>query len=117
MGELLRRGGGAGRHGERTLLWHFASMDALDHHSGSGAVAVAMAALARSGSHRIAGIEIVLATPRIDPLRSFELPCAVWWASDDRLLKLDSGHRPYIAALLSRVSRAPVWLGGCATRR
>jgi hypothetical protein len=91
-------------------VWHFATKEVVHRLAGQSGLGRVATNLHRHGEHRIGGITIALATPRVESFRSFELPLAAWWPGDDRLLDLDSGHRPLLDALVAQPSRAPVWL-------
>lgn len=96
--------------GERDLVWHFAAKSVVERLRGQSPLGRIATQLVRDGKASSRGLTVWLATRRIEPSAGFRSPLACWWASDDRLLKLDSTHRSRIDALVSGGERAPIWL-------
>lgn len=93
-----------------TIVWHFHGKSSLDNLRHAWLPSVA-GALKHRGEAAIEDVKIVLATARVtEPPGSFKAPLAAWWPGDDRLLAVDSSHRPMLDALVSQTYRAPIWL-------
>lgn len=101
----------ASEHGCDTVVWHFATRDGVNQLSRSPGLRAISRTLYRKGAVTTrTGMRLVLATDRNPVGTSSGSPVAVWWASDRRLLRLDSVHLPMIDAYVSSPWRAPLWL-------
>lgn len=101
----------AREHGYGEIVWHFAALSSvayLDRASGLTRVA---GALRRSRETTVDGVRIIVETRRTGHQGGGSFaPLAAWWPDDEQLLRLDSTHRPFLDAIVSATSRAPIWL-------
>jgi hypothetical protein len=101
----------AKQNGHAELVWHFAAVASVDNLAGHARAWLDQltARLKRSNYAAIDGVRIVLATQRMHQCNA-QTPVAAWWPDDHQLMRLDTTHRPLLAALISDARRAPIWL-------
>jgi hypothetical protein len=101
----------AKEHGHSTIVWSFAAKDSVSHIRSPSKLSKIADQLRRQGSATVAGVNVILETPRMQArANARDVPVSAWWASDDRLLTLEGPQPSRLDALISGTQRAPIWL-------
>jgi hypothetical protein len=102
----------AQEHGHDSVVWYFKTRESVRRlEDRSGRLRSVGSALYKQGAYTTqSGLRIVLATKRNMTGEAAGGPVAVWWATDDQLMAIDSTLWPMIDAFVGETWKAPIWL-------